>query len=105
MSVRFTPRLNGNFMASWPLGANCHRLRNTGVENYTPLRLSLIQFHVAFSPNSQLLASSSGGETTKLWDPTTGELQQTLEGHSHSEWTEINVGISVLQGQLNAFRV
>jgi WD40 repeat protein len=37
---------------------------------------------VAFSPNSQLLASGSYDNTIKLWDPTTGELRQTLKGHS-----------------------
>jgi WD40 repeat protein len=37
---------------------------------------------IAFSPNGQLLASSSDDKTIKLWDPITGELQQTLEGHS-----------------------
>jgi WD40 repeat protein len=39
---------------------------------------------VAFSPNGQLLASGSSDKTVKLWDPITGELQQTLEGHSSS---------------------
>jgi WD40 repeat protein len=37
---------------------------------------------VALSPNSQLLASSgSDDKTIKLWDPTTGELRQTLKDH------------------------
>ncbi|KAF9886657.1 hypothetical protein FE257_011170, partial [Aspergillus nanangensis] len=37
---------------------------------------------VAFSPDSQLLATGSDDKTIKLWDPRTGELCQTLEGHS-----------------------
>ncbi|KAE8389669.1 hypothetical protein BDV23DRAFT_184267 [Aspergillus alliaceus] len=37
---------------------------------------------IAFSPDSQLLASSSWDKTIKLWNPSTGELRQTLEGHS-----------------------
>lgn len=38
---------------------------------------------VAFSPNNQLLASSSSDKTIKLWNPTTGELRKTLHGHSN----------------------
>ncbi|KAK3324830.1 hypothetical protein B0T19DRAFT_465077, partial [Cercophora scortea] len=39
---------------------------------------------VAFSPNSQRLASGSGDETIKIWDPTSGQCLQTLEGHGDS---------------------
>ncbi|KAL4796552.1 WD40-repeat-containing domain protein [Aspergillus venezuelensis] len=39
---------------------------------------------VAFSPNGNLIASSSNDRTIKLWNPTTGELQQTLPSHDDS---------------------
>jgi hypothetical protein len=40
----------------------------------------------------------------KLWDPTTGELQQTLEGHSDWVWSEANLGVSILENQWLCFR-
>ncbi|KAJ5424526.1 hypothetical protein N7445_010499 [Penicillium cf. griseofulvum] len=39
---------------------------------------------VAFSPDSQLLASGSNDHTVRLWDIATGALKQTLESHSDS---------------------
>ncbi|KAJ5724568.1 hypothetical protein N7493_006296 [Penicillium malachiteum] len=39
---------------------------------------------VAFSPDSQTVASGSDDKTIKLWDTKTGKELQTLEGHSDS---------------------
>ncbi|KAL4937755.1 hypothetical protein BDV06DRAFT_215643 [Aspergillus oleicola] len=38
-------------------------------------------YSVAFSPDSQLLASGSFDDTVRLWNPATGALYLTLEGH------------------------
>jgi WD40 repeat protein len=39
---------------------------------------------VVFSPDLRFLASASHDRTIKLWDPATGQCQQTLK--SHSDW-------------------
>lgn len=44
---------------------------------------------VDFSPDGQLLASVSADHTVRLWDPATGALRCTLEGHSNSIWAVV----------------
>ncbi|PKX95418.1 WD40 repeat domain-containing protein, partial [Aspergillus novofumigatus IBT 16806] len=39
-------------------------------------------YSIAFSTNSRMLVSSSYNNTIRLWNTTTGVLQQTLEGYS-----------------------
>jgi WD40 repeat protein len=42
------------------------------------------QYGKASSPGGKLLASASYDRTVRLWDPATGAVRHTLEGHSDS---------------------
>ncbi|KAF7508890.1 hypothetical protein GJ744_008599 [Endocarpon pusillum] len=42
---------------------------------------------VAFSHDSSLLASASGDQTVRLWNPATGQEVQKLEGHTSTVYT------------------
>jgi WD40 repeat protein len=42
---------------------------------------------VAYSPDSQRLASGSADKTIKIWDAASGQCLQTLQGHSGSVWS------------------
>jgi WD40 repeat protein len=42
----------------------------------------MLVWDVAFSPDGKLVASGSSNETVRLWDPATGAVRCTPEGHS-----------------------
>ena len=46
-----------------------------------------IVWFVALSPDGQTLVSSSGDQTIKLWNLSTGEHRSTLSGHSGTVWS------------------
>ena len=103
LSVAFSP--NGRLLAS---GSEDNTIKlwdpTTGELRQTLNGHSRSVLSVAFSPNGQQLASGSDDNTIKLWDPTTGELRQTLEGHLNWVWSEINLGVSILEKQWLCFR-
>jgi len=46
-----------------------------------------VVWSVAFSPDSKLVASTSGDMSVRLWEVATGALQRTLKGHNGMVWS------------------
>ncbi|KAL2812483.1 WD40-repeat-containing domain protein [Aspergillus granulosus] len=82
---------NDNTIKLW--GATTGEVWRETLDVYTRYSWS-----VAFSPDGKLLASE-GENTIELWDPFTGELKRTMEGHSNLIWQGNNVEISILENQ------
>lgn len=78
------------FYAPPPLPAAFEILRGPKVRDTWHAESQTLEGHsgafgsAAFSLDGRLLASTSGYDTVKLWDPAAGALQQTLEGHSNT---------------------
>ena len=42
---------------------------------------------VGFSPDGRRIVSGSSDKSVRVWDSSTGEVQNVLEGHAHSVWS------------------
>ena len=87
VSVAFSP--NGLILAtgSWKIGSFERTVRLWDVASGTLLRTphtypSQGVNSVAFSPNGLILATGGWDQTVRLYNVTTGELRQPLEGHT-----------------------
>ena len=71
------------------LGLSATRLSEEQTPRLPPLRARVPGpcLNVAFSPDSQRLASGGAGNTVKVWDVHTGVEQRTLRGHSGDVYT------------------
>lgn len=58
-----------------------------GQEENRPFRNAVSTISIAFSPDSQTMASTHGDHTVKITCCLTGDLVQELEGHPRTPWT------------------
>jgi WD40 repeat protein len=75
---------DGKTLATRATGERVLRLYDaeTGKPRFSDLGHTNMALDVAFSPNGQLLASSSSDSTVRLWDLATGKAKRTLTGHT-----------------------
>ena len=92
-----TPHLYISALATWPRDAEpCRgwRSRFPGIPRFTnasrrgtlvmTIALSGKGYAVAFSPDGRRIVSGSSDKSVRVWDSSTGQVQNVLEGHTHS---------------------